>query len=119
MEVAGPHASQHSPGGPQQRPPIRNRCKARHFDRIFSSLSDGFKKHWEGLNQRQRADVINSGFDKVESRLVPKLEENFYQLQEQHKRTQQRQNLWQGKAVLEEMAAKKLGGPDKFQGPMH
>ena len=97
--------------------PRRDRCKSRHFDKIFETFSDAFKEDFRKQPMSEQTRIINEGFTKEGHRLVPRIMEQ-YRMREQIRREQGRKNIWQGKALLEEAAAKKLGGADKFQGSM-
>ena len=101
-----------SPRGPGKL--VRNQCKSRAFNRLYSGLSDEFKQWFSGLGQKEKTTVINDGFEKQGRKLISRVEEN-YRLQEKVTRTRGKKNAWQGRGVIQEVAETKLGGLDKLR----
>ena len=97
------------------KPPVRNRSKGRAFDKLYSSFSDEFKKHFEALPRHEQTPIINNGFEKVGGRLMSRVMDNFT-MSETVQHNRERKNVVLGKALIKEKAEVKLGGASKFQG---
>ena len=93
---------------------VRDRCKKRVFDKLWSSYSEEFQNWWLNASRDDQTRAVNEGVVRGRGRSLTNEVMARWEMKEDVETKKAKQGAWKSQAVILEVASQ-IGGEDKLR----